>query len=225
MGFLPLSLIFLAASLATLFVVTNARPWRAWQRHEPRWLLRGATVSAVAAVTALLFAFGHMVFFGNSDYRRSADAVVVFGARVYRDGRPSLALSDRVRTAAALVREGYAPILIVSGGPGDGDVHEAEAMRALAIAEGVADDRILVDRNGLDTRATVRNTQALLGPGHKRVLAVSHSYHLPRIKLSFQQQGGRAYTVPAHETRTLIRLPWYMARETLAFWAQAFHIA
>ncbi len=218
MRYLPLSLLFGIASLWILRSVNRSTPSVAQTRPSGR---TGIGIISVATSCALLFAFAQMVGFGNTDYRRPADAVVVFGARVYADGRPSLALADRVRTAAALVRDGYAPMLIVSGGPGDGNVHEVEAMRALAIEEGVPAEAIVLDPHGLDTRSTVRNSL-----GHaRRVIAVSHGYHLPRIKLTFQQLGGRAYTVPARETRTLIRLPFYMARESLAFWAHAFRVA
>ena len=40
---------------------------------------------------------------------------------------------------------------------------------------------ILRDARGINTEATVRNTLALRP---RRVLAVSHFYHLPRIKMS-----------------------------------------
>src|SRR5690606_37149253 len=80
----------------------------------------GRLAVPVAAVVLAGFALGQMVTFGATGYARRADAVVVLGARVYADGTPSLAVADRVRTACELVRAGHAPIIIVSGGPGDG---------------------------------------------------------------------------------------------------------
>lgn len=174
----------------------------------------------VAAAGATLFALAQMVCFGATDYRRPADAVVVFGARVYANGQPSLALSDRLLTGCALVQHGIAPRLVVSGGPGDGATHEADAMRQLAIDRcGLPSDRVLVDREGLNTRRTAHNI-ARLAAGYdiRRVVAVSHGDHLPRVKLAFQEAGLPAFTVPADETRTLTRLPYYMAREVVAFW-------
>ncbi len=174
----------------------------------------------VAALGATIFALGQMVCFGATDYRRPVDAVVVFGARVYADGQPSLALSDRLLTGCALVQHGIAPRLVVSGGPGDGDMHEAETMRRLAVERcGLSLDRVVVDRDGLNTRRTAHNV-ARLAATHdiRRVVAVSHGYHLPRVKLAFEEAGVAAFTVPADETRTLVRLPFYMAREVVAFW-------
>jgi vancomycin permeability regulator SanA len=157
-----------------------------------------------------------IAFFGPSDYRRAADAAVVFGARAYADGRPSLALADRVRTGVALWHEGLVPRLVFSGGPGDGAVHETESMRRLAVALGIPGDSILLDREGLSTAATARN---LRRAGFSRVLAVSHAFHLPRIKMACRREGVTAFTVPARETRPLRQKPWLLLREVAAWWA------
>lgn len=169
-----------------------------------------------AAVTLLALGVGFPVaqvfFFGKTSYARPADAIVVFGARCYADGRPSLTLADRVRTGCRLYREGYAPRLVLSGGPGDGATHETGAMRALARREGVPDEAIVVDRDGVNTQATVDNSP----PG--RLLAVSHFYHLPRIKLAYRRAGRQAFTVPAEQTRRVPQTPRLVAREVAAFW-------
>ena len=163
------------------------------------------------------FAVLQMLFFGTTDYRRRADAIVVFGARTYADGRMSDALADRVRTACELYRQNFASKLIFSGGPGDGPIHEAEAMRAYALRVGVAPEDIILDRDGLNTRATVENTKTILAQHQlNSVLCVSHFYHLPRVKLTYRRAGIPAYTVPANESQFLARLPLFMARECAA---------
>lgn len=186
--------------------------------------LRPALVGAAACILALPLA--QMFFFGKSDYRRSADVAVVFGARAYADGRCSQALADRVATACRLYQEGYVGRLIFSGGPGDGSVHETGAMRELALSLGVPDEAIVLDRQGLNTRATVSNTASLfhrLGVG--KALAVSHFYHLPRIKLAYRSAGWEVYTVPAKESYPLTQMPLYVAREVPALWAYQLSIA
>jgi len=52
----------------------------------------------------------------------------------------------------------------------------------------------------------------------KKILAVSHAYHLPRVKMTFWRNGQEVYTVPARETYTLTKMPYLMAREIVAFW-------
>lgn len=174
---------------------------------------------ATAGVCVVAFPLAQMFLFGKTDYARQADAIVVLGARAYADGRPSDALADRVRTAARLYTDGYAPRLIMSGGPGDGELTEPEVMRNYAMELGVPADAIHLDPQGLNTAATVSNTLPMLRElGCRRVLVVSHFYHLPRIKLSYQQAGVEVYTVPAREQYTLRSLPYNIAREVPALW-------
>ncbi len=192
---------------AALLIVLNAL-------RRPPAPLTWRPAAVVAAALVVGFPLAQIACFGRTDYRRPADAIVVLGARAYADGRCSWALEDRVRTACELYREGRAPRLVMSGGPGDGDVHETEAMRRLAVRLGVPDHAIAVDREGLTTRATVRNTRATPG----RLLVVSHFYHLPRIKMAYQREGVDVFTVPAR-SRPLTKMPWLLTREVAAWWA------
>ena len=201
---LPLSLV-MAAVLITIAIAHVRSPGRA-----PR------AFAITVLLTALLFPLAQISFFGLTDYRRPADLIVVLGAHAYADGRPSSALEDRIRTGCELYRQGLAPRILFSGGPGDGAIDEPEAMRRYAIAHGVPDSAILRDPHGVNTEATVRNTLALAkGP---RILVVSHFYHLPRIKMAFQRHGVDIYTVPATTSR-IGGMPYNLARETAAFWA------
>jgi vancomycin permeability regulator SanA len=174
---------------------------------------------AIGIACAFAFPLGQMFCFGKTDYRRKADVAVVFGARVYADGRLSDALSDRVTTACTLYHQGLASKLLFSGGPGDGLIHETEGMRQMALQLGVKDEDILLDPAGLNTQATVKNTQAIFASlKASRVIAVSHFYHLPRIKLTYQRAGWEVYTVPAQESYLLRQMPYNMAREIAALW-------
>ena len=160
------------------------------------------------------------LLFGKTDYRRPANVAVVFGARVYEDGSLSLALSDRVRTACELQKAGLVPKIVFSGGPGDGPIHETEAMAAFAATLDVPAEAMVLDPAGLSTGATVRNTAALFRKeGWGRIIAVSHFYHLPRVKMAYARAGWEVYTVPAEETRTLRKLPYLILREIVALWA------
>jgi vancomycin permeability regulator SanA len=164
-----------------------------------------------------------MFFFGTTDYRRPADVVVVLGARTYADGTASQALSDRVKTAVELYKQGLVTRLVFSGGPGDGVISEPQAMRQVAMDAGVPEDAIVLDEAGLNTDATVRNTCAAFESlNARRVLAVSHAYHLPRVKLAYQRAGWEVRTVPARQSRRLRSEPVFVAREVVAIWAYYF---
>ncbi len=204
--FVPLSIGFAAITGHEAFVVFR----RSDADRAISW------VPVVAGVIGFMIAFplAQVFLFGKSDYSRRTDAVVVLGARVYRDGRPSDALKDRVNTAVDLYQRGLVRTMIFSGGPGDGAVHETEAMKALAQARGVPGDAILCDRRGVNTEGTVEGTLELMRRhGIRSLMAVSHFYHLPRIKMAFARRGVGVYTVPARETYRLSKLPVFIARE------------
>ncbi|HTH47143.1 MAG TPA: YdcF family protein [Candidatus Limnocylindria bacterium] len=207
---LPGSLVF-AAMLG--IIAWDLRQSPAAPAASPRWLPSLAVALGCAAAFPVLQVF----CFGKTDYRRTADAAVVFGARVYADGRLSDAVADRVSTACQLYRGGFVKRLVFSGGPGDGLIHETEAMRMMALRLGVPPAAITLDREGLNTEATVRNTTALAAQA--RVLAVSEFYHLPRIKLAYQRAGCEVFTVPARPANWLRAWPLNsVLREIPAFW-------
>ncbi len=213
-GLVPLSFVLSAALGAVAFA--------AWRRRcaapTPQWAIAASVVAC-----AFVFPLAQQVTFGRSDYRRDAGAIVVFGARTYADGRASTALADRVNTACDVWREaalrGPAPALFLSGGPGDGEIHETATMRRLALEAGVADASIVTDEAGVRTLATVENAADWArANGVTRVLAVSHAYHLPRVRLEFDRAGVEAFTVPARESRILLKMPWFAAREVAGWW-------
>lgn len=191
------------------------------RNHAARRPLQERAVMVFTVLLCLVgFPLAQMYCFGKTDYRRDADVVVVPGCKALENGAPSDALADRVRTACTLYHNGLAAKLIFSGGPGAGAVHETDAMKNLAVDLGVPAEHILVDRDGLNTQSTVENTRPLIEEhGFERVMVVSHFYHLPRLKMTFQRAGVDVFTVPAEETVRLPEMPWYMARETVALWA------
>lgn len=202
---LPLSLlVFVAlAAIALDYGRSTARP---------------RNVVIVAVVAAVLFPIAQIGFFGATDYRRQADLVVVFGARAKADGTPSDALADRVATACDLYRAGLARRLLFSGGPGEGAFTEPRVMRSFAEKRGVPANAIIEDAAGVNTEATVRNTRAVIGNAPACILVVSHFYHLPRIKMTYQRYGMNVLTVPSRDS-VPFSMPYNIAREDVAFWA------
>lgn len=170
------------------------------------------------AAAGLALVLGHLAAVGATDYRAPADAILVLGSRVHADGRPSGSLVDRTRSAAALWREGLAPVVILSGGHGaDAPVSEPEAMRTLALEAGVPEGALVLDESGVDTAASVRFAARLARErGWRRVLVVSHDYHLARTRLLAEREGLVVRTVPAHETHGPLWKCTAIPREVLA---------
>jgi vancomycin permeability regulator SanA len=207
----PLSLVIVV--LLALIAVSMIRPAPAVE-----WRTSLEVVAAVSLVFVAGLPLLQMAFFGTTDYRRPADAVVVFGARVKSDGTASLTLANRVTTASELYREGLADTIVMTGGIEPSGVDETVVMRDLAVKLGVPSDAVILDPGGHNTNASVANTVRIFQDnGLQRILAVSQWYHLPRVKLAYARAGLDAWTVPARTT-TIPRTRAIVAREIPAFW-------
>jgi uncharacterized SAM-binding protein YcdF (DUF218 family) len=212
---LPASLV-VAALLAALAssILTDGE-------ERPRWTPRRALASIAAAgatwaATPLLL----MVTLGPTRYARHADCAIVFGARVWDDGRPSDSLADRIDEGVRLYQQGLVGRLVMSGGIDQRNgFSEPEVMRDRAVRAGVRAEDVLLDEAGIDTASTVKNCAALMRQhGLGSTLAVTHYYHEPRVKMLFERAGVRTYTVPARMSRRLLKEPYFVVREVLAFW-------
>ncbi|HMK91971.1 MAG TPA: YdcF family protein, partial [Thermoleophilia bacterium] len=176
-------------------------------------------IVVVIALCGLLFPLAQQVFFGKTDYRHPTAVTVVFGTQVHGDGRPSVCLIDRVRTAAQLYKAGLTQRLLLSGGRGaDEPINETVAMRDLALGFGVPASAIEVDPNGVNTEATVRDTVPMVrAEGARQVGVVSDFFHLPRVKLAYERAGYDVTTVPSRAHR-IPQTPMLVMREIPAFW-------
>jgi uncharacterized SAM-binding protein YcdF (DUF218 family) len=216
---LPTSL-FVTLFLAALSVqiVRNSSVRHRWTR------LHIATFCLLFVAVVLAFPLLLCFTYGPTDYTLRADCAVVFGAAVRPGQVPSLALADRVDEGIRLYKNGKVDLLIMSGGGEPTSPYsEPLVMRDRAIAAGVPADKILMDPQGNNSAATVRNTATIMREQNlKTVLAVSHYYHLPRIKMLFDRAGVRHYTVPAMMTRRMPREPYFIAREVAAFYNSFF---
>jgi len=211
----PASILVAACFTAFSFALGRAPTSRL--RLDLRRVLAGSLVIATVLAGLPLV---RMMTFGPTRYERHADCAVVLGARVYADGTPSLALADRVDEAIRLYQAGLVRRILMSGAtdPRIGQ-SEPQVMRDRAEAAGVPHEHILLDEEGVDTASTVRNSARIFArEGIESALVVSHYYHEPRLKMLYARAGLRAYTVPAYMTRRLLKEPYFVVREILAFY-------
>lgn len=107
-----------------------------------------------------------------------ADAIVVLGAGINWDGRPSAVLKDRLEVAIELYKSGIAPKIIMSGDNSDSTYNEVMAMANYAIAQGVDEDDIFCDHAGVSTYDSMYRVKNVFSVS--RCIVVTQEYHLYR---------------------------------------------
>lgn len=157
-------------------------------------MLLVAAIVYTVALTAVLVTSQH-------DQRRPVDAIIVLGAAQY-NGRPSPVLRARLDHAIGLYREGYAPLIVVTGGVGRGDtISEAIAGRRYLVAREVPDESVIAHPVGRSTRTSMTAVaQWLHGRGFRRVLLVSDPFHMFRLRLEARRTALEAYTSPTESS-------------------------
>jgi uncharacterized SAM-binding protein YcdF (DUF218 family) len=155
-----------------------------------------------------------------------ADAIVVLGAAQW-NGRPSPVLQARLDRAIALYRDGFAPLLILTGGSSPADApSEAAVGREYALDRGVPPEAVLLEDQSHTTVENLRGIQSLLASSPvPTILLVSDPFHMARARWIARDLGFATYPAPTR-TSPISERPleevWYVVREALAllaYWA------
>ncbi len=120
---------------------------------------------------------------------------IVFGAGLWRDGRPTPVLRDRVATAASLYFAGKVEKLLMSGDNRFDTYNEPAAMRDYAVELGVPEEAIVLDYAGQRTYDTCYRARDIFGI--RQAILVTQAFHLPRALYTCNKLGVRAIGVPA----------------------------
>jgi uncharacterized SAM-binding protein YcdF (DUF218 family) len=145
-----------------------------------------------------------------------ADGILVFGGRAHPN-RCSPELEARVAHAARVYQQGYASVIVCSGGL-TGPVSEPRVMRDSLRRRGVPAPAILVDERGASTRGSLA---AATSHSAGSWLFVSSPYHMHRILREARRQGVEGVPCPAPDApimgnpRARLR---QSAREVAAVW-------
>lgn len=154
--------------------------------------------------------------FSDSLPTMEAPLILVFGCKLDSDGKPTEALTDRVKTASQLLLEKHGKLLVLSGTQEDGSVSEPNAMQDVATAAGVASTLILLDPNGTNTAASVRFAASLPElRADRRIIGVSHWYQLARIRLLARRLGLTPVAIAAEQEHALFNQNMLVAREVV----------
>ena len=194
----------------------TAAGWICRWEWLPGWIRifwRGLMCAGLALVIGLeCLVIGGM----NAVPPENLDYLIVLGARVEADGRPSKALKRRIDAAAEYLHENPETIVIASGGKGTDEViSEAECIRNELISLGIDESRILTEDRSTTTSENMKFSMELMRFGAEtKVGIVSNKYHVSRALLLAEHAGFKAknlYGLAADYTGpTLLH---YMMRE------------
>jgi len=135
----------------------------------------------------------------EADETGSADCILVLGAGLLPDGRPSLMLTERINTGVALYQGGASPRLLMSGDHGREDHDEVNAMKDAAMAQGVPSEDVFMDHAGFSTYDSLYRAGEIFGA--KKLIIVTQAYHLPRALWIARRMGLEAVGVACDTAR------------------------
>jgi len=178
--------------------------------------LLAKVVAALVAMLILYLAVTAWQVFraARTDEASPAQAIVVLGAAQY-DGRPSGALAQRLDHALELYEEGFAGIIVVTGGRREGDrFTEAAASAAYLRQHGVPDSALRLEIGGTNSwEQLAAAARFLRREGVTEVVLVSDPWHALRIDAIASEVGLDAHVSPAG--RVPVDFP-RLSRETVA---------
>jgi uncharacterized SAM-binding protein YcdF (DUF218 family) len=152
----------------------------------------------------------------NPDPETPDAIIIIFGAAVRPDGRPSQTLRYRVEAAARFGRRFSRPQFIPTGAKGLHGDAEAAVMARLLIDAGFPPETIHEERTATDTLSSVRAVARMIR-GRSPVYACTSAYHLPRCLLRLAGIRARVCPPPPVPAATSQWLRWYWRlRETPA---------
>lgn len=131
---------------------------------------------------------------------RHADAIVVLGGGVEDAETPSAVTLHRLRHGLRLFRQGFAPLVVLTGGnPLEPTLPESGVMARVAVMEfGLSTSSLIVER---DAARTATQAQAVARIARERgirsVLLVTSAIHSLRAARAFRKTGLEVISTPA----------------------------
>ncbi len=137
----------------------------------------------------------HIITFEEAAKLNDVDCIVVLGCLVKDNGIPSDMLADRLKIGIELYEQGSAPKMIMSGDHGREGYDEVNAMKQVALDEGVPSSDIFMDHAGFSTYESIYRAKEIFEAD--KIIIVTQEYHLYRALYIAEKLGIEAYGVNA----------------------------
>lgn len=143
----------------------------------------------------------------------NADCILVLGAGVWGDGRPSHMLEDRLLQGIELYENGTSDRLLMSGDHGRKEYDEVNVMKGFAMDRGIPSEHIFMDHAGFSTYESIYRARDIFKVD--KVIVVTQRYHMYRALYIAEKLGLEAYGV-ASDPRQYVGQESRELREILA---------
>lgn len=174
------------------------RPARSRGRRWTRRFILGLIALIPLSILAVMVA---VYVEARTASPQPADAIVVMGAAQY-NGNPTTVFAARLETAYQLWADGYAPLIVLTGGKMPGDAYtEAETGVQYMLDRGVPASVLVWEDQGRDTWQSMEGVRGVLdGTNVDSLLIVSDGFHLLRSELMARALGFSASGVAAEDS-------------------------
>ena len=125
----------------------------------------------------------------------NTDCILVLGAAVKNNERPSAMLNDRLETGIELYNQNVSGKILMSGDHGRKEYDEVNVMKNFAINSGVPSEDIFMDHAGFSTYESMYRAKEIFKAD--KIVIVSQKYHLYRAVYIARSLGIEAYGVPS----------------------------
>lgn len=124
------------------------------------------------------------------------DCILILGAGVWQNAKPSPMLEDRLLQGIALYQEGASDRLLMSGDHGRKEYDEVNVMKGFAMERNVDSKHIFMDHAGFNTYDSLYRAKEIFQA--KKIIIVTQKYHMYRALYIAEKLGLDAYGVPSN---------------------------
>jgi vancomycin permeability regulator SanA len=162
--------------------------WGSLLQKKELLILKSVIISLVVVLLLLVFAYLSLLSGMKGKYKyfskkNPADVVVVLGAAVWSENKPSPSLASRVDKAADLYRRGIVKKILLTGSNAPGELSEAEVAYEYVRRKGINPRNVWIENKTTSTTEQIHFIKFdLMGKDAAAdVIIISDAYHLARV--------------------------------------------
>ncbi len=186
-----------------------------WKNYRKEWLLLFLFL-CLNLLAFLIFSNLHILKFkekiitSNKNNLNDITTVTIFAGGMKNKTEMSDDQKERVIKGVETYKKfNDVKQILITGDDGGRRINEVSSMKNLALKMGVSSDDIIVDPHGYGTYESCYRAHNIFGIG--KMVAVSQSYHLPRIVYICSDFGVKTLGIPASKEKN-----YFNTREILA---------